>query len=356
MHPAGLPQLPHPGIDDRVAGLPALPGPQADRIVDPGKSLVVAPQRSLRRMREVVEEMGGKLAPAELPQIGLGAAALDPRRRPPADGSADRMPHAPRRNLAEVEVRAQGARAVVVGPIAIGVVAVEVLEEAIEPDGGCGFAGRPPLAHPRRPVDRGEKVERGDRDALGRLAHGLGRLAHRLGRQNFRWRGFRLSRLVARKQRPPERREHLIGLPLLRRHMDRLEELAAIEALGNEPLALQGLLDGRVAADHGRLVATVPGDMRGAVLPRHGEERRERRPTPDQERCPLLRQRRRKALERPMEPPPARGPRLPRRLFLWGMDEEGHDRPAGDRGAQARLVVEAQVVAKPDNRDVRHGS
>ena len=138
--------------------------------------------------------------------------------------------------------------------------------------------------------------------------------------------------------------------------MDRLKELAAIEALGNEALALQGLLDGRVAADHGRLVATVPGDMRGAVLARYGEKRRERRPTPDQERRPLLRQRRRKPIECPVEPPPARGPRLPRRFFLWGMDEEGHNRPAGDRGPQARLVVEAEVVAKPDNRDVRHGS
>ena len=234
-----------------------------------------------------------------------------------------------------------------VGAVALGVVAVDVLEEAIEPVSRRRLAWRPPLAHPHRPVDRRQKPQLGDRHALGRLAHGL-------SRRDFRWRGFRLGRLVAVEQSPPERREHLIGLPLLRRHVHRLEELAAIEALGNEPLALQGLLDGRVATDHGRLVATVPGDVRGAVLTGHGAERLERRPPPDQERRPLLRKRRRKLLESPMEPPPARRAWLPRRLFLRRVDEQRHDRAAGNRGPQARLVVEAEVVAKPDNRDVGH--
>ena len=346
VHPAGRPELPHAGIDDRIARAAPLPGPQADRVVRPGKLRVVGPQRRVARVRKVEQQVIGELPPAELAEIGLGAAAGDLRRGRAADGRADRMPDAAGRDLAEVQVRRQAARALAIGPVAIGGIPRERrVEKPRQPLLAARGARRPGLRHRAVPGDRGEQPERGERLGPGRRLCG----PQPAGRRDW------LGRLVLREQRPPERREHLVGPALLRGHVHRLEEQRPVEALHREPVGRERLLDLRVAGDHRRLVAAVPDDPARPALLRDRPEHLERAAAADHQRGPGLRQRRGELLERVVEPPPRRGAWRPRLLLVGCPDEHRHDRAAGRRGGEGGVVVEPEVVAKPDDRGAVHG-
>ena len=77
VHPAGLPQLAHAGVDQRVAGASALPGAagQCDRA---RQSMLakLASSDSSRAEREVDEHVVGKLTPAEFTPQDVGGAPL----------------------------------------------------------------------------------------------------------------------------------------------------------------------------------------------------------------------------------------------------------------------------------------
>ncbi len=102
VHPAGGPQLAHAGIDDGNARLAALPCAQIVGVVvrpAPGKPAEpVAVQRLLGGLREVIEQVVGKLAPAQLPNEVRG---LPTDRTPRLDGRQRLL----RADLAKVQVR-----------------------------------------------------------------------------------------------------------------------------------------------------------------------------------------------------------------------------------------------------------
>ena len=282
MHPAGRPELPHAGIDDRKTGASLLPRTKPDGVVRPGKPRVVGPQRRVARVGKVVQQMVGKLPPAEFAEIGLRAARRDLRRRLPPNGLADAMPDPSRRDLAKVEMRRQAAGAIPIGPIAASGVAIESLfEESLEPLAGAGLAGRPGLSHRGSPVDRRQKVERLQREALQRA------LDAPQTPRGGQWR----RRFLLGEQRPPEGREHLIRLPLLRGHPHRLEKERTVETLGHETVVAEFLLDRRVTRDHRRLVTAIPDDVGGPALLGQRPQRIERRPCANHEGCAGLRER-----------------------------------------------------------------
>ena len=68
MHPAGRPELPHPGVDNRVTGLPFLPGPQKSLVANPRKILELFSKRTIGGFREVKQQMMGEFAPGHLLQ------------------------------------------------------------------------------------------------------------------------------------------------------------------------------------------------------------------------------------------------------------------------------------------------
>ena len=65
-------QLAHSGIDERVAGFSLGPRRESFGINAPGKAGELRAQRLLRGVREVVQQVMGKLAPGDLAQIGFG--------------------------------------------------------------------------------------------------------------------------------------------------------------------------------------------------------------------------------------------------------------------------------------------
>src|SRR5207342_853099 len=97
--PAGLPQLPHAGVDDGDAGASRLPRVEGRRIEpSPGEIIETHIEVALGRMREVMQQVVRELAPAEL--------ALECGSR--FDGRiarTDRGEHALHRDFAEVQVR-----------------------------------------------------------------------------------------------------------------------------------------------------------------------------------------------------------------------------------------------------------
>ena len=79
MHPSGAPELPHAGIDNRIAGSPALPGFEAVGIVAPGKIVECRPQVFFGDRGKMIQQMMGELAPADLGEkfFRAGLSAVD---------------------------------------------------------------------------------------------------------------------------------------------------------------------------------------------------------------------------------------------------------------------------------------
>jgi hypothetical protein len=70
VHPAGVPQLAHAGINQGNAGSPAPPAIEQHLIgLGPAESVETRIEVFSRRLREVVQQMVGKLAPAQFAQI-----------------------------------------------------------------------------------------------------------------------------------------------------------------------------------------------------------------------------------------------------------------------------------------------
>ena len=113
VHPAFLAQLPHAGVDERVAGHPFLPGREPVGVVEP--AVTARPQVLDLRSRLRVEDLRVEVPPAELAHERLAAALLRTH--------GERA----RRDAAEVQVgreprgRVGGDRVVAAGAVAVEV-------------------------------------------------------------------------------------------------------------------------------------------------------------------------------------------------------------------------------------------
>ena len=68
LHPAGLPQLTHAGIIERVAGTAAVPCLEIIGAVPPRISIEIRSPVTLGKRRKIIEEVMSKLSPADLAQ------------------------------------------------------------------------------------------------------------------------------------------------------------------------------------------------------------------------------------------------------------------------------------------------
>ena len=67
VHPTGLPQLTHPGIDDREPRLAGLPGPDQSRVILPGKACKLRAKGFFGQVGEVEQQVGAEFTPADFP-------------------------------------------------------------------------------------------------------------------------------------------------------------------------------------------------------------------------------------------------------------------------------------------------
>ncbi len=71
--PAGLPELTHPGVDDRVAGAADLPSAQELLVRLPREFLEFLAERTIRGLGEVMDEVLREFAPADLRHVFVAA-------------------------------------------------------------------------------------------------------------------------------------------------------------------------------------------------------------------------------------------------------------------------------------------
>ena len=102
MHPAGLPQFAHAGVDDRITGLPALPARERIARLAPGKSIEGRIEVLFRKSRKVDEQVIRKLPPDDFLSKNLQVAIRDA-----AAGVFRSLPYPVGRDLAESQMRRQ---------------------------------------------------------------------------------------------------------------------------------------------------------------------------------------------------------------------------------------------------------
>jgi len=79
VHPACRPEFAHAGVDDGNAGPAVLPAVKRMRIrLSPTEGVERRIEVFLRRLREVVEQVVGELAPSQLAQVGLDVGRVIP--------------------------------------------------------------------------------------------------------------------------------------------------------------------------------------------------------------------------------------------------------------------------------------
>ena len=66
--------MPHAGIDNGIAGLAVAPGMKARRVIDEGKMIEGVAVGRVTVIGELLDDVGGKIAPAQFAQIWLGNA------------------------------------------------------------------------------------------------------------------------------------------------------------------------------------------------------------------------------------------------------------------------------------------
>ena len=104
VHPAGGPEFAHAGVNEGIACLTALPRAKPRWVLPPREPGELGPQRLLRSMGKVEEQMVRKLTPA---QLGQELPTTPHRRRdgPRLREALHRVPHLARADLAEMQVR-----------------------------------------------------------------------------------------------------------------------------------------------------------------------------------------------------------------------------------------------------------
>ena len=151
MHPPGLPQLPHPRVDEGDPRPSRLPRVQRLVIVLVGEVRELRPHRPPVEVGHMVGEVPRELPPVQLPHPRL------PIRRPDIGEVRDGGEELPRRDLTEAQARRQRRRPLrITGHVPVLGVAVDALAEAVErlrgsDDPRCPVGGHG-VRPPRKPV------------------------------------------------------------------------------------------------------------------------------------------------------------------------------------------------------------
>ena len=278
-------------------------------------------------MQQVVRE----LAPDQLPQVRdarvLRCIALRDRRVDALD-----------RDFTEMQVRRQRRGAVDGGQVArFGVVG--------------DFAKRMPRNASRAPASPGVQCVQN-----GRSHAGFGGGSNASIDSPSIVTGRQPRRRIEGSRRPhhgrcrlPERREHLVRIAGFRRDIPRFDQQRAVVALGEQSRLPQGPLQRGVALFDRRLVTSRPEHRFGLRILCEAFERSLRRPAhADQTRASRA-QRSIERRQRSASPCIRCSARRPIAFFLRRMHVHGNRRVTlRERRLQCGLVVEAEVVAEPD--------
>ena len=250
VHPAGVPELAHPRIDDRVARLPPLPRPQLDPagVLGPRKLLEIRPQRSLRRMGKMIQQVVRKLPPADFAEKHSRAIA----RRKNAGVfrlRRNRRPHLSRRNFATMEPRREHRSAVAVREIPrLRIVLHRARRKLRQSLRRTRFARLPERRESRVPSALRQQLQLRDFQRPQLLR----------GRSQALRSEFHRCFYGQREAVSPIGRKHLKRSARLVRNRVRLVEQRAIETLHVESSAEELRLDRGIPRDQRRLVATIP--------------------------------------------------------------------------------------------------
>ncbi|MCW0461296.1 hypothetical protein NB717_002364 [Xanthomonas sacchari] len=337
VHPAGVPQLAQAGIDDRHAGASALPGVQCRRIgLGPAKALEARIEVALGRVREMVQQVVGEIAPAQLADVavdrrGGGGAALPFQRRDDA----------PWRDLAEMQVRRQPRGTDLVGAVAaIEIVAQRAVDEHVQRLVCARLARLPDLPEAAVPVQRRRQAESLQRQAV----QILGRRWQRLRR------GLQRGHLPMAQGAAPERGEHLVRAALLRRQLPGFEQQRAVVAVHLQALFAQFALEPRIARLRGRLVAAVPVHRHRAAVGDHLAQGGLGRALAQDQARTARAQLRVQCRQRALQPTARSRAGGPCALVFRAVQIHRHRRMPGiQSGLQGRLIVQAQVAPEPDD-------
>ncbi len=290
VHPAGLPQLPHPRVHDRDAGAPAPPGPQLRRGIAERQGGEGRAHRLLRHVGPVEQQVGRELPPQDLAQEGFEALAGALRRL------LGHVPNLAGADLAPVQVGGQAAGAFLSRQVAAGVVAVHgAVQECIQARVGRGLAGLPHV-EPGGPV----RLMRQQVPAFQRV--GRDSWAGR----NVPGRGQRFAGAAAGTELLGEGRVNAVDTASLRAYAVEVEQgLRAMQVQRDARCRQRGLDPlGRPACPGFMLMAGV--DRHCASLPRQIRQHRRCPATSQHERRSQTRQFRAERREAMMQPP-ARG-------------------------------------------------
>lgn len=158
-----MPELAHAGIDDRNASAAPLPGLQCNRIDRcPIESCKARVEILVGGVREVMQQVIGKVAPAKLPDIGIDFCAIA-RSAMRLQGAGD----PPRRNFAEVQMRRQLRGADAIGAIAVFAISRQrAVDKDLQHFVRAGFAGLPVLPEALVPLQARHQLQRVERIGL----------------------------------------------------------------------------------------------------------------------------------------------------------------------------------------------
>src|SRR5690606_21441985 len=128
----------------------------------PGEGVEAAVEVVFGAVREVVQQMMGELAPAQLAEEGLNVG-VQCCAAPRLECGGD----APWRDLAEMQVRRQARTADAIGPLALFAVAMQrAVEEDLQRFARPGLAGRPVLPETGVPAARRRQPQHLEPDAV----------------------------------------------------------------------------------------------------------------------------------------------------------------------------------------------
>ena len=145
MHPAGLPEFAHAGIDDGNAGTARLPGVEGGFVFRPGEVGEFGADGLRAQFGVLPEQVDGEFPPEEFFQEGFHARGRSQR--------GGLLPDRAGRDFTEMHVRGEARGAGDAGMVArLGIVLDRPGQEFFQALLGAGFAGCPGLAQAAGPV------------------------------------------------------------------------------------------------------------------------------------------------------------------------------------------------------------
>ena len=263
---SGPPQLPHAGVDDRIAGMPMRPGVE----IHPRRGARESARTRAAARRVAISGWASSKAVAKSRQVSSAryfsaapASAWLRRRR-----GFDRVRDAARRDLAETQIRRQARRGAMRKDVALVRVAFQRLrDEGLERGARACFAGRLAEAEFAGPVGLGgPKLQGFDRRALRRVVR-PGRGGQAFGRRRRSGQGA--ERAMAAQEGLEDADRRPVGLG----QFGWLAHQTAVESQRFDATRFERCLDARVERLRAAFVAAAPEDAAGV---RRGGEREDR--------------------------------------------------------------------------------